>query len=236
MLDRLRRSRRSRATPTLSAGAPATASVCMFRKPTVTVSVTFPDSRAPPRIGMALPLSLMPIRRLKKSSVCAGSLKVAPPLLLTVKAPAFSRKNGRFSGKNRLKRSRLICCWSTSTCAKSVLYVTSSVRPDVTPYLRSPPMSPNVARVRGTLANVEGEVELSVAAPVTLGAVLDELEACHPVLRGLIRDHVTRRRRAFVRFYACEEDLSHESPDTPLPPAVAAGAEPFLVVGAMAGG
>ncbi len=87
-----------------------------------------------------------------------------------------------------------------------------------------------------TLANVEGEVELQVAAPVTLGAVLDELEACHPVLRGLIRDHVTRRRRAFVRFYACEEDLSHESPDTTLPPAVAAGAEPFLVVGAMAGG
>ena len=70
----------------------------------------------------------------------------------------------------------------------------------------------------------------------TLGAVLDALEAQFPVLQGTIRDHVTQKRRSFVRFYACEEDLSHESPDAPLPEAVATGAEPFLVVGAMAGG
>ena len=87
-----------------------------------------------------------------------------------------------------------------------------------------------------TLARVDDEVELEVTGPVTLGAVLDDLEARHPVLRGLIRDHVTRRRRAFVRFYACAEDLSHESAQTLLPGAVAAGEEPFLVVGAMAGG
>ena len=87
-----------------------------------------------------------------------------------------------------------------------------------------------------TLARVEGEVELDLGGPATLGAVLDALEACHPVLRGTIRHHVTLRRRAFVRFYAREEDLSHESHDMPLPLAVASGAEPFLVVGAMAGG
>ena len=77
---------------------------------------------------------------------------------------------------------------------------------------------------------------LDVAGPVTQRAVLDALEARYPVLRGTIRDHGTRKRRAFVRFFACEEDLSHEPPDAPLPDAVAAGAEPFLVVGAMAGG
>jgi len=87
-----------------------------------------------------------------------------------------------------------------------------------------------------TLARVDGEVQLQVESPATLGAVLDALEARHPVLRGPIRDHVTRQRRAFVRFFACAEDLSHEPPDTPLPEAVVTGEEPFLVVGAIAGG
>ena len=87
-----------------------------------------------------------------------------------------------------------------------------------------------------TLARVNGDVQVDVAGPATLGAVLDALEANYPVLRGTIRDHVTLRRRAFVRFFACEEDFSHEPPDTPLPQAVAIGAEPFLVVGALAGG
>ena len=75
----------------------------------MTASVTFPDNRAPPTMGIGCPAGPMPMRRLKKSSVWPGSLKAAPPLLATVKAPAFSRKNGRFSGKNRVKRSRLIC-------------------------------------------------------------------------------------------------------------------------------
>ncbi len=75
-----------------------------------------------------------------------------------------------------------------------------------------------------------------MAAPVTLGAVLDSLETRYPVLEGTIRDHLTRRRRPFVRFYACEQDYSHDGYDTPLPDAVASGSEPFLVVGAMAGG
>jgi hypothetical protein len=79
-------------------------------------------------------------------------------------------------------------------------------------------------------------VTLSVQAPVTQGAILDALEAQYPMLRGTIRDHVTLKRRAFVRFFACEQDVSHESPDAPLPDAVATGAEPFLIVGAMAGG
>jgi hypothetical protein len=86
------------------------------------------------------------------------------------------------------------------------------------------------------LAGVDGEVTLEVAAPVTQRTVLDALEARHPMLRGTIRDHVTQQRRRFVRFFACEEDLSNESPDAPLPDAVARGAEPYLVVGAMAGG
>jgi molybdopterin synthase sulfur carrier subunit len=86
------------------------------------------------------------------------------------------------------------------------------------------------------LAQVDGEVRLDVAAPVTQRSLLDALEARHPVLRGTIRDHGTHRRRAFVRFFACEQDLSHDEPDSELPAAVAAGAEPFLVVGAMAGG
>lgn len=86
------------------------------------------------------------------------------------------------------------------------------------------------------LAHVEREVSLRVTGPVTQRSVLDALEARYPVLRGTIRDHATRRRRAFVRFFACEQDLSHESPDTPLPHAVAIGVEPYLVVGAMAGG
>jgi molybdopterin converting factor small subunit len=87
-----------------------------------------------------------------------------------------------------------------------------------------------------TLARVDGEVLLHVEGPATLAAILDALEAKYPVLRGTVRDHVTRRRRAFVRFFACEEDLSHEPPDTPLPEAVASGTEPLLVVGAIAGG
>ncbi len=87
-----------------------------------------------------------------------------------------------------------------------------------------------------TLARVDGEVELHVEGLVTQRSVLDALEARHPALRGTIRDHVTQERRAFVRFFACEQDLSHEPPDAPLPEAVAKGAEPFLVVGAIAGG
>ena len=86
------------------------------------------------------------------------------------------------------------------------------------------------------LARVDREVQLQVDGPVTQRSVLDALEARYPMLRGTIRDHVTQRRRPFVRFFACEQDLSHEAPDTPLPPAVTSGAEPFMVVGAMAGG
>ena len=87
-----------------------------------------------------------------------------------------------------------------------------------------------------TLARVGGEVELDVAAPATLGRVLDALEAAHPVLCGTIRDHATHKRRAFMRYFACEEDLSHLPSDTPLPEAVVKGTEPFLIVGALAGG
>ncbi len=87
-----------------------------------------------------------------------------------------------------------------------------------------------------TLARVGREVTLDLEGPATPRAVLDALEARYPVLSGTIRDHVTRERRAFVRFFACAEDLSHGSPDAPLPEAVATGKEPFLVVGAMAGG
>jgi molybdopterin synthase sulfur carrier subunit len=86
------------------------------------------------------------------------------------------------------------------------------------------------------LAHVDGEVTLELAAPPTLRSVLDELEARYPMLRGTIRDHDTLERRAFLRFFACAEDLSHEPPDTLLPPEVAAGAEPFLIIGAIAGG
>jgi hypothetical protein len=87
-----------------------------------------------------------------------------------------------------------------------------------------------------TLAQVEGEVRLELEGPVTQRSILDALEARYPMLRGTIRDHVTQNRRPFVRFFACEEDLSHESPDAPLPDAVARGTEPYLVVGAIAGG
>ena len=87
-----------------------------------------------------------------------------------------------------------------------------------------------------TLARVDGEVQLEVEGPVTQRSILDALEARHPMLCGTIRDHVTHQRRPFVRFFACEEDLSHESPDAPLPEAVASGAELFLVIGAIAGG
>ena len=87
-----------------------------------------------------------------------------------------------------------------------------------------------------TLAGVEGEVTLDVGDPVTMRAVLDALEATYPTLRGTVRDHGTLRRRPFVRFFACEQDLSHDEPDTPLPEDVVSGREPFIVVGAMAGG
>jgi sulfur-carrier protein len=87
-----------------------------------------------------------------------------------------------------------------------------------------------------TLAHVEGEVQLEVESPVTQRSVLNALEARYPMLCGTIRDHVTQQRRPFVRFFACEEDLSHELPDTPLPDAVAIGKEPFFVIGAIAGG
>jgi len=87
-----------------------------------------------------------------------------------------------------------------------------------------------------TLARVNGEVQLESSALITLGSVLDELEARYPVLRGSIRDHVTLRRRPFVRFFACEEDLSHEPPETALPQAVVSGSEPLLIIGALAGG
>jgi len=87
-----------------------------------------------------------------------------------------------------------------------------------------------------TLARVDSEVRLDVKGEVTQRAILDALEARYPMLQGTIRDHGTLKRRAFVRFFACEQDLSHESPDAPLPDAVATGAEPFLIVGAMAGG
>jgi hypothetical protein len=86
------------------------------------------------------------------------------------------------------------------------------------------------------LAHIEGELALQVDGPVTQRTVLNAIEARYPMLRGTMRDHVTQKRRAFVRFFACGEDLSNEQPDSPLPEAVATGAEPFLVVGAIAGG
>jgi molybdopterin synthase sulfur carrier subunit len=87
-----------------------------------------------------------------------------------------------------------------------------------------------------TLARVEGDVELEVEGQITQRSILDALEARYPMLRGTIRDHVTQERRPFLRFFACEGDLSHESPDAPLPDAVASGAEPFFIIGAIAGG
>lgn len=87
-----------------------------------------------------------------------------------------------------------------------------------------------------TLARLNGEVELQVEGPTTQRAVLDALEARYPMLRGTMRDHVTQRRRPFVRFFACGEDLSHDPPDTPLPDAIVQGVEPFMIIGAMAGG
>ena len=86
------------------------------------------------------------------------------------------------------------------------------------------------------LARIDGEAHLDIAGPVTQRSVLDALEARYPMLRGTIRNHDGGKRRAFIRFFACEQDLSHQPPDTPLPAAVAAGAEPYLIVGAMAGG
>jgi len=87
-----------------------------------------------------------------------------------------------------------------------------------------------------TLAQVRGDVELEVQGPATQRSILDALEARYPMLRGTIRDHVTQQRRPFLRFFACEQDLSHDSPDAPLPDAVASGTEPFIVIGAIAGG
>ena len=87
-----------------------------------------------------------------------------------------------------------------------------------------------------TLAKVTGEVQVEVDGPVTQRAILDALELRYPQLRGTMRDHQTHKRRPFIRFFACQKDLSHESPDTPLPEAIASGTEPFLVIGAMAGG
>src|SRR5262252_5855518 len=87
-----------------------------------------------------------------------------------------------------------------------------------------------------TLAHVQGDVELEVAPPVTQRSVLDALEARYPMLRGAIRDHVTLQRRPFLRFFACEQDLTHEPPDNPLPEEVVSGKEPFIVIGAIAGG
>jgi sulfur-carrier protein len=98
-----------------------------------------------------------------------------------------------------------------------------TVRVELPPHLRA-------------LAGLGGELALEVDEPVTQRSVLDALETRCPMLRGTVRDHATRRRRAFVRFFACERDLSHDPPDAPLPEAVAAGTEPFLIVGAIAGG
>jgi sulfur-carrier protein len=87
-----------------------------------------------------------------------------------------------------------------------------------------------------TLANIDREVQVQVTGPVTQRSILDALEAAYPALRGTIRDHVTQKRRPMVRFFACEEDVSHDSPDAPLPQKIAAGAEPFFIIGAIAGG
>ncbi len=87
-----------------------------------------------------------------------------------------------------------------------------------------------------TLAHVEDELKLEVQGPVTTSAILDAIEERYPMLRGTIRDHVTRQRRPFLRFFACEEDLSLESPEAPLPEAIASGKEPFFIIGAIAGG
>jgi len=87
-----------------------------------------------------------------------------------------------------------------------------------------------------TLANISGEVHLEIAVAATQGSILDALESRFPMLRGTMRDHVTQKRRAMVRFFACEEDLSHELPDAPVPEAVASGKEPFVIIGAISGG
>jgi molybdopterin synthase sulfur carrier subunit len=87
-----------------------------------------------------------------------------------------------------------------------------------------------------TLAHVEGELKVDIEGAVTQRSILDAIEACYPMLRGTIRDHITQQRRPFLRFFACGEDLSHELPDAPLPDAVASGAEPFFIIGAIAGG
>jgi sulfur-carrier protein len=87
-----------------------------------------------------------------------------------------------------------------------------------------------------TLARVNGDLEIEVVGPATPQTVIDAIEARYPMLQGTIRDHVTKQRRAYLRYFACEEDISHESPDAPLPDSVASGAEPFFIIGAIAGG
>lgn len=87
-----------------------------------------------------------------------------------------------------------------------------------------------------TLARIDDELKIDVNGPITQRSILDAIEDRYPMLRGTIRDHVTKQRRPFLRFFACEEDLSHESPDAPLPEAIASGAEPFFIIGAIAGG
>ena len=135
-LERLARSCRMRPTVKFCRGVPAasTAAVCMFRNPTFVSLPTLPDNRPPPTIGICSPAAPRPIRRLKNTSTA--------PDCPTENRPAFSRKKGRFSGKNSVKRSRLICSSSTSTCAKSVRYVASRVRLGVMLYFRSAPQSP----------------------------------------------------------------------------------------------
>src|SRR5262245_44214884 len=128
-------------------------------------------------------------------------------------APSFKRAGGVFGFRT----------WSFSEGGNLVLGAFSMIRVILPFHLRN-------------LARVDGEVELEVAAPVTVSAVIDALEARYPVLRGTIRDHGTLKRRPFVRFFACKEDLSLDPPETKLPDAVVSGDEPFLIVGAMAGG
>lgn len=116
--------------------------------------------------------------------------------------------------------------------------MTANAEPHTAPTAATPPWPVRVQLPHHlrTLARVPAEVVIEVGEPATLGALLDALEARYPVLRGTVREHVSRRRRPFIRFFACREDLSLEPPDFPLPAPVLSGAEPFLIVGALAGG
>src|SRR5579863_472243 len=140
-------------------------------------------------------------------------------------AAARAATNGRRSP--RACRSRT----ATSTCCATRWLSTRSINAASISALPAARCT-----LRRTRAKVDGEVTFEIEGPVTPRSVLDALEARYPVLQGAIRDHVTKKRRPFIRFFACEEDLSHEPPDAPLPDAVVKGAEPFLVVGAIAGG